>query len=288
MTRCNEFLAGLALAAASLAPIVAVAQPKAAAVSPPAVVQEAQWEYLVVSYGKTLFGSPEKTLAYRAIGLNATAQEATEIQRSLDVLGRFGWEMVTIVGAIGGDQQIVFKRRYDKSRVAGEANAILKGKELYLKDLVDILEREQRVREQAQSAAEAERNKPRLIELDAQALEEQRRRISAERTEKVLAAIRTEPWGAKSNLKLYASADFTSIDIKIDVTDDLLQNGNSYSKSDANNWLLLKAAPALKQVASTFPGSIYITLEALITFNGKTEKVAERKTNYSSVLRRWD
>jgi len=108
-----------------------------------------QWEYLVVSYGKTLFGNPEKTLAYRSIGLSATAQEANEIQQGLDVLGRFGWEIITVVGTIGGDQQIVMKRRYDKNRVANESLAILRGRELYLKDLIDILERARRIREES-------------------------------------------------------------------------------------------------------------------------------------------
>jgi len=48
-----------------------------------------QWEYIVVSYGKTLFASPQKTLAYRSIGLVA-GQEAPDLENSLDILGRFG------------------------------------------------------------------------------------------------------------------------------------------------------------------------------------------------------
>lgn len=282
-----RFTGACLIAALTLAPGWAAAQPKPAAAAVAAPI-DAQWEYLVVSYGKTLFGSPEKTLAYRSIGLVATAQEATEIQRSLDVLGRFGWEVITIVGTIGGDQQIVFKRRYDKTRSANEATAILKGKDLYLKDLVDILERERRVREEAQAASEVDRNKPRLIELDAQAADQERRRVTAERQEKVAAALATVPWGQKSTFTIYASGDYTSMTVKADVTDELLINGNSYRKSDTSRWLNGTAGAFLKQAASSFPGSIYITVEASITFNGKSEKVGEQKFSYSSVLRRWD
>ncbi|MFX1679204.1 DUF4177 domain-containing protein [Mitsuaria sp. CC2] len=77
------------------------------------------WEYVVVSYGKTLFGAPQKTLAYRTLGL-PDGQEGSDLQKSLDILGRFGWELVSVVGAIGGDQQLILKRRFDRVRSNGE------------------------------------------------------------------------------------------------------------------------------------------------------------------------
>lgn len=283
-----HFALACLLALASMAPNWASAQPKPAAAPVAPAPADAQWEYLVVSYGKTLFGSPEKTLAYRSIGLVATAQEATEIQRSLDVLGRFGWEVITIVGTIGGDQQIVFKRRYDKARAANEATAILKGKDLYLKDLVDILERERRVREEAQAAAEAERSKPRLIELDAQSAEQDRRRITAERQEKLTAALATVPWGAKSTLSVFGSYEYTSISVKADLTDEFLVNGNSYRRSDVTKWLSKTAGPFFKSAVSTIGGDVSITIEAFVNFNGKAEKVGEQKLRYSSILGRWE
>lgn len=104
------------------------------------VSAEQKWEYIVVSYGKTEFGAPQKTLAYRPIGL-PNGQEAQDLQNSLDILGRFGWEAVAFVGSIGGDQQIVLKRKYDKSRIVSEREAIARGAQLYIKDMADILER---------------------------------------------------------------------------------------------------------------------------------------------------
>ena len=78
-----------------------------------------EWEYLVVSYGTTYFTDPvlnlegeagaSKILLLSELGITLP-REATELQRDIDVLGRFGWELVAVVGTIGGDQQIVFKR----------------------------------------------------------------------------------------------------------------------------------------------------------------------------------
>ena len=248
---------------------------------------DAQWEYLVVSYGKTVFGSPEKTLAYRSVGLSATAQEASEVQRSLDVLGRFGWEVITIVGAIGGDQQIVFKRRYDRSRVASEATAILKGKEIYLKDLIDILEREKRVRDEVAAAAEAERERPRLIELDALDQEVYRKKITAERLAVYTAAMAAVPWGRKATLSVRADKGYTYVELNIDVTEQALQDGNSYRKSEVVSWLKKSVIPTLKATTVESWGLAYLKATATISFQGSAVLVGEEKANYSSYSNRW-
>jgi len=93
-----------------------------------------EWEYLVVSYGTTYFSNPlldagaadatfSKIQLFSEIGVTLP-QEAITLQRNIDILGIFGWEMVTVVGSIGGDQQIVFKRPYDAERSATEAESI--------------------------------------------------------------------------------------------------------------------------------------------------------------------
>lgn len=277
-------LAGLAITGMSagaqqkITPSPAVTQTQYSAV-------DTQWEYLVVTYGKTVFGSPEKTLAYRSVGLVATAQEANEIQRSLDVLGRFGWEIITIVGAIGGDQQIVFKRRYDRVRVASEATAILKGKEIYLKDLVDILEREKRVRDEAAAAAEAERSKPRLIELDAQDQEANRKKITAERLAIYAAALASLPWGPKATLSVRADKSYTYVELNVDVTEQALQDGNSYRKSEVTSWLKKTVIPALKASTNESWGYTSLKASASISFQGKAIPVGEEKANYSQYTR---
>ena len=76
-----------------------------------------QWEYIIVCFGKTAFENPQKTLAYRTLGVSG-GNEGAALEANLDIMGRFGWEVVAIVGAIGGDQQIVLKRKYDKLRSA--------------------------------------------------------------------------------------------------------------------------------------------------------------------------
>ena len=91
----------------------------------------AQWEYLVISFGKTYFSDPNaepetktkgfsKLLSYSKIGV-VSATEAITVESQMDTLGKFGWELVGIVGAIGGDQQMVFRRRYDPNQSRAEA-----------------------------------------------------------------------------------------------------------------------------------------------------------------------
>lgn len=116
--------------------LLALLLPLLLALTPNALAQEqtGEWEYLVVSYGTTYFDNPlpdsdadgatySKVQLFSDIGVTIP-NEAIALQRNVDVLGMFGWEMVTVVGSIGGDQQIVFKRPYDAERSAEEAERI--------------------------------------------------------------------------------------------------------------------------------------------------------------------
>jgi hypothetical protein len=287
-SRVSLLVLGLSFSLVSIAQVKPqVASPVASAV----VSHETKWEYLVVSYGKTFFGSPEKTLAYRSIGLAATAQEANEIQQSLDILGRFGWEVITVVGAIGGDQQIVLKRIYDKNRAANEGLAILAGRELYLKDLVDILERARRVREASEAANAAARNQPKLVDLDEKEAEERRAQWTLELTSKVKAAL-ADIAGVKDptlSARVFGPiGEYKSVEIKIDLTGLMLKDGVNYRASEVKNWLDQVLLATLKRVLGNPGGSLDITASAVINFNGKAEKVGEQKARYSSILKRWD
>lgn len=248
---------------------------------------DTQWEYLVVSYGKTVFGSPEKTLAYRAIGLGVSAQEANDIQRNLDILGRFGWELISIVGAIGGDQQLVFKRQFDRSRSSSEASAILKGKDLYLKDLIDVWERARRVREEAAAIAEAEKSKPRLIELDALDEENRREKMTADRRAEYEAAIATTTWGDKAKLSVSADPGSVFVDVKIDVTGQALRDGGTYRKSEISSWLKQTALSKLQSASQNW-SFVMLNVEATLEFQGKTITVAKESSTYSSLSGRWN
>ncbi len=265
-----------------------IAQNKPATPPTPSLGIDQQWEYIVVSYGKTLFGSPQKTLAYRAVGLQA-GQEAPDLENSLDILGRFGWEVVTIVGSIGGDQQVVLKRKYNRNLVKTEYSAILKGKDLYIKDLIDIMEREQRLREEADANAALERNKPRLIDLDAaEALAARRAKESAliDTYKKAFSA---------SELSKFSTADFRvgygdmNVTITSDVTNQFLTNGSTYRKSEVKKFID-NEINKYKFVDPTLDRyqEVKIIVNATIQFGGKSVEVYSYKTSWSQILKRWD
>ncbi|HEY9855605.1 MAG TPA: hypothetical protein V6D05_07700, partial [Stenomitos sp.] len=73
----------------------------------PAPAAADEWEYLVVSNGKVYFGNPSK----QSTASVAFSEEATSTQSALDKLGQEGWELVGVVGLIGGDQEFLLKRR---------------------------------------------------------------------------------------------------------------------------------------------------------------------------------
>lgn len=83
-----------------------------------------QWEYLVVSSGKVLFYSPPENprdlnvnLGFKSLAYNLpNLSEAVTLQKLLDTLGQEDWELVSVVGIIGGDQEFLFKRPYSKQR----------------------------------------------------------------------------------------------------------------------------------------------------------------------------
>ena len=96
--------------------------------------RESQWEFLIVSFGKTYFSAPieepglkvegfSKLIGYSRLGIGS-AHEAIVLQQKMDILGKLGWEIVGVLGAIGGDQQMLFKRPYDINRSAKESKWI--------------------------------------------------------------------------------------------------------------------------------------------------------------------
>ncbi len=91
--------------------------------------QESRWEYLVVSFGKAYFSEPtkdadallkSKAVVYFGAGLNDFS-EAIDIQSNIDLLGKKGWELISVVGQIGGDQEFIFKRVVNEKRQKEEA-----------------------------------------------------------------------------------------------------------------------------------------------------------------------
>lgn len=245
------------------------------------------WEYVVVSYGKTLFGAPQKTLAYRALGL-PDGKEGSELQRSLDILGRFGWEVVSVVGAIGGDQQLILKRRFDRARSNGESAAILRGRELYIKDLIDILEREQRVRDEAEKAAEAERGKPRLVDLDAVDAQTSRKRRIAEMQADYMAVLQRSEIAKFATLTAVTLAPYSDnlvVNITVDLT--FMSDGNTYRRSVVSKYL----KDQLSQFKFGQPLDRYASIQlrgtGFVNFQGQRVDVATYKAEVDGITGRW-
>lgn len=194
------------------------------------VYSDQQWEYLVLSFGKTTFEPPEKALAYKSIGLG-NPNEASSLQNNLDILGRFGWELIAVVGAIGGDQQLMLKRKYDKARTANEYGMIQTGRELYLKDLTDIIGRSLKLSEEQSRLEKEQANKPRLIDLDEVARLERReslrRRMHDAYRKKLDQVGITQNATIDLQYKSAYSSDIT-IDIAYDLTPKFLLDGNKY------------------------------------------------------------
>jgi hypothetical protein len=98
----------------------------ASPVGPASAGKVPMWEYAVVSAGKVYFASVVQTSL--AGGSKAAVapesefdSEAISLQASMDELGQLGWELVAVVGAIGGDQELIFKRPYVPEVIAAEA-----------------------------------------------------------------------------------------------------------------------------------------------------------------------
>jgi hypothetical protein len=97
---------GWALAAgAALTPSLSSAAPPNRAPGP-----ARQWEYLVVSSGRASFspvGRGSKSAEAWPFGF---MNEAASLQGDMDAMGERGWELVAVIGQIGGDQAFIFKR----------------------------------------------------------------------------------------------------------------------------------------------------------------------------------
>ena len=81
----------------------------------PAAAKSAQWEYLVVTAEAAFSSNSEQPngALNKRIG-DATypfVEQATFLQMGMDSLGKQGWELVAVLGTIGGDQEFIFKRR---------------------------------------------------------------------------------------------------------------------------------------------------------------------------------
>ena len=110
--KAKRFLVGLTVVAVLMS-FCAVYGATRATIQQGQATELPQWEYLVLSESPTFYvGARIDTPLHKPVlEEGQTVREAIYLQVHLDNLGKQGWELVAVVGAIGGDQEFVFKRR---------------------------------------------------------------------------------------------------------------------------------------------------------------------------------
>ena len=237
-----------------------------------------KWEYMVVSFGKAEFSQLlSKTMAYWDKGVSKDAYGASSYENNLDILGQHGWEVTSILGAIGGDQQVTLKRLYDKNRTDAEVKEIAENSVLAAQGLLDFLIAADKAKD-----ANAETKESELIELDAYEAKIKREAADAELARAFNEATQTffntvtvnspTAWTTNSYM-----ANGPQVTISYDVTKAYLINGNSYRKSEITKFLqslepMLKSLDlALKRVPRLKEAEMTITTN--IIYNGQPFKV---------------
>ncbi len=192
----------------------------------------------------------------------------------MDILGAHGWEVITVTGAIGGDQQVMLKRLYDKSRTEAELKEIDENSALAMQGFLDSLIAEDKAKTKTESLAESKAVE--LIELDSLEARQKQEMEDAENTAQ-LNEIADNYVNSLTQDKPIAwstsySRDSPRIFLTYDLTRDYLLNGNAYRKSQVNEFLK-SLDPMLKTIPQLAGKDIDVRITANIVYNGKTFKV---------------
>jgi hypothetical protein len=222
-----------------------------------------KWEYMVVSFGKADFSQLiSKTMAYWDEGVSKDAYGASSYENNLDILGQHGWEATSILGAIGGDQQVMLKRLYDKNRTDAEVKEIVENSFLVAQGLLDSL-----------IAADKELE---LIELDAYEADLQKQKNSDEYRKLVddyfNSLTKNKPGAWTVNYYEYEYSPSKLI-ITYDITKDYLLNTNSYRKSQVKAFLNSLESMLSNMPLPTKVKKLDIKITANIIYSGKTFEV---------------
>jgi hypothetical protein len=247
-----------------------------------------------VSFGKVYFSDPltdpdrkasgdSKLVSFSREGI-VIANEGILAQRSMDVLGKFGWELVGAVGAIGGDQEMLFKRPFDENRSKQEEELIKKEGER-----IRNLLQEERAKTVNTSTATAE-----LVDLDEvekTAARNANRRSQEERLKTAAETFKDYPISIDSVISNAYSGSDTSVSITViaDATSKLLTDGNKYRSGEAKKIAdsiassIARAAGVSSRYGSEgstgyILGKVKIEVDVAINFNGKKKVVATSRT----------
>lgn len=239
-------------------------------------VSESQYEYLVVSFGKTYFSElRSKTMAYWDQGISKSAKGATDFEKDLDILGQHGWEVVSILGAIGGDQQVTLKRAFDESRTSNELKLIDENSDKVIDGLLDSLAVEDEKTKQEEAGVEIT-----LVELDA--YEAEQAKYEAEQAKlNTQSELETTATNFLNRLTInpknisyeweidpYSKKDKMNIGLNFDVTKDCLININQYRQSEVEQ-LLNSYGEHIKAIPIPKDSLTSINLDGYITYMDK-------------------
>jgi len=244
-----------------------------------------QWEYLVVSFGKIRFIDPTDTPELKTKGLSklvsysklgvVSASEALTTQFQMDTLGKFGWELVGVVGAIGGDQELLFKRPFNPGQSKLEAAIIKKEGETLLAAQ----------NEEATMLAVKLKSKVDLVDLDALERAEaidKNRRSQEDHLKKAISDFSEYP---VTSVNVRSTADSpTGTEVRAEIVVDgsavLLKDGNIYRKSEAKTLaekvskeLALKAG--VRNDSYRYSG-VTLNVSIKVTYKGVSEIVAQK------------
>lgn len=261
-----------------------------------------QWEYLVVTFGKTSFINIEesikvgssKLVAFQEFVTLLNGHEGIDLQSKLDLLGRFGWELVDSIGAIGGDQELLLKRRRLANRIEIE-QGILKKLSVILKE--ESAKREAQVQallrqmEKYQEEQVAGMNDE-LVEMDAKDQAKRERSAQIEAKSKIQARFREPgntytPKTLISDVLTVVFADENNskqmdyhgkVTLKIDATEALLFDGNRYRKSAAQSIANKILRLAMQESGTTrgVSGGFTLDIQVIIKYNDEDKVVANK------------
>lgn len=276
----------LAVEAAAQSGKPATQAPAAPATSSIKVSNDGQWEYLVISFGKTYYSSPtdiaakqageSKLMIFGPLG-GVIASEAVDVQRQVDALGRYGWELIGVLGSIGGDQQWVFKRPFDPARAATEAAQIKKEGDALAA-----------ARDKAAKEAAAKPPTTELVDLDAQEAAAKQARLNEALRDRIATALQLAgiPIAKITTSGLSARDDGTPTSLYNEVTVHLdaqrALSGNTYRRSTVQSMIdeymtALRTQGRFTEVKKAYScygiGEIKLNIGASIKFNGEWKDV---------------
>lgn len=248
------------------------------------LVAEDQYEYMVVSLGKNLFSKDyAKTFAYYDEMPASGHALLTELQ--LDILGKHSWEVIDILGAIGGDQQITLKRVYDEERTKKELKAIEENQT-----------KAQSQKSQTPALEVPKKEKPTLVDLDAKDAEEKEAQRRAQIEQEITLKLKQVLDGKKvSNYEfswkkessISDNLPLPSVVANYSVTDTYLIGKNSYRKSQVEAFLEQEIDKVIPIADNLSERPDWIHLFAYITYENQGFLVGSKSISYSTYSKTW-